>query len=171
MPLVKFDKAAGFLPNECIVGGVYENQILCIGAGTIGISRLRRGNSGGNNNDDNSRGYDNWPGGNSTGDARSVRGPDSAGDTGGDTNGGARTGLYLDAWLLALDWSRLCLGTWELGFASETSGCVGRGGMGATARRLGLGGRSLAVTQGAAVSQPRKRNGRSGKRPPLMNTS
>src|SRR5438094_9572102 len=105
-------------------GGLYEKGGLALGAGLVFLRRLRRGTTDGDDDDNHARSDNNWPSPGGGGDQ------DSARRSGRNANGAPGAGVCLDTWLLAVDRSRLCVGTWQLGGATKAGRCVGRRSLG-----------------------------------------
>jgi len=120
----------------------YENQYLSIGPDAIGVYRLRWGTNYCDHDDHYARGYDDRP---APSRARGCRHSGSAARSGRSTNSFARTAVRLDTGVLALDRSRLRMGSRNLGRTPKCRDCMGGGSLGAQAGRLGVGRRLLAV--------------------------
>ena len=122
---------------------LYENSLLFISAGAVGVGRLRRrGAAGNHNNHRNARSNNDWPG-----NRRSSCDPGPAGASDRDTDSLAWSEVCLDTWVLALDRSGLRVGARQLGRAATSDRSVGPRPLGAQIPRLGLDPGPLAIAQ------------------------
>ena len=120
-------------------------MFLHIRPGTGFIGRLRCGTNDDGDNDDNyARSHHDRPG-HAACHARGSCDSGSAARSGRSTNSFARSAVRLDTRLLALDRSRLRMGSRDLGRAPKPRSCMGGRSLAAQAGRLGVGRRLLAV--------------------------
>ena len=126
----------------------YENTHLDVGVSAVRNDRLCRDAAAG---DDHDHDYDHTRGdvGSSKGsscDARSRRAASTTVCSNRSAKQRSRSGLHLDARLLAMVGTGLCMGVGLLGQTTTYHGCLGPRTLGEQRRRLGLGSRPLAIT-------------------------